>query len=229
MSAEELKAELESLQERLFAEKAEMARLKGENEKLSEQLTLGSSLGSGASEKVGRSSAHSSPRYWSRKRKPSQCERLKEEPQTLELLRQWERVEESEGVWYRGRRDQKEGRVKQLILPVSLQREGCMNAQFDGGKEVYTVVPLDESKPPKNVHRTELRVCGPRQQGETQGPKHRPSAVLYPAQVVRTFWLRSRMPFASSCPTATSLMPARKIGLKLLQLMPPRPLNMLKV
>ncbi|KAJ8332755.1 hypothetical protein SKAU_G00416510, partial [Synaphobranchus kaupii] len=51
MSAEELKAELESLQERLFAEKAEMARLRGENEKLSEQLTLGSSLGSGASEK----------------------------------------------------------------------------------------------------------------------------------------------------------------------------------
>lgn len=34
-------------------------------------------------------------------------------------------------------------------------------AQPDDTKAVFTVAPVDESCPPKNVHRTELRPCGP--------------------------------------------------------------------
>lgn len=70
-------------------------------------------------------------RYWGRAEKPSHEERLKESPGTLELLRQWERIVEDEGVLYRRREKPGEGPQKQLILPRALQGEAL--SQMHGG------------------------------------------------------------------------------------------------
>lgn len=37
----------------------------------------------------------------------------------------------------------------------------CVLERLDPDKAVYKVVPVDQSRPPKNVHRLELRRCGP--------------------------------------------------------------------
>ncbi|KAL1270081.1 hypothetical protein QQF64_032370 [Cirrhinus molitorella] len=39
----------------------------------------------------------------------------------------------------------------------------CVLKRLDSDKAVYKVVPVDRSQPPKNVHRLELRRCGPLQ------------------------------------------------------------------
>lgn len=62
-------------------------------------------------------------------------------------------------------------------------------------------------------------------QNQIWGPKHQPSAWSAVSCTWFTGIIISRMPFASRCPTATSLIPARKIGLQLSLLMPPRPVN----
>ncbi|KAJ8404520.1 hypothetical protein AAFF_G00337870 [Aldrovandia affinis] len=62
-------------------------------------------------------------RYWVQGRKPGPVERAKEDSQTLELLRQWERVVQEGGVFYRLFQDTRQGQVKQVVLPYSLQGE----------------------------------------------------------------------------------------------------------
>ncbi|KAJ8404516.1 hypothetical protein AAFF_G00337830 [Aldrovandia affinis] len=62
-------------------------------------------------------------RYWTQGRKPGPVERAKEDSQTLELLRQWERVVQEGGVFYRLFQDTRQGQVKQVVLPYSLQGE----------------------------------------------------------------------------------------------------------
>ncbi|KAJ8362385.1 hypothetical protein AAFF_G00376130, partial [Aldrovandia affinis] len=62
-------------------------------------------------------------RYWAQGRKPGPVERAKEDSQTLELLRQWERVVQEGGVFYRLFQDTRQGQVKQVVLPYSLQGE----------------------------------------------------------------------------------------------------------
>lgn len=39
----------------------------------------------------------------------------------------------------------------------------CVVERLDSEKAVYKVVPVDQSHPPKNMHRLELRHCGPLQ------------------------------------------------------------------
>ncbi|KAJ8280789.1 hypothetical protein GJAV_G00058990 [Gymnothorax javanicus] len=70
-------------------------------------------------------------KYWGRAEKPSREERLGESPGTLELLRQWERVVECDGVLYRQREKPGEGPQRQLILPRALQGE--VLSQMHGG------------------------------------------------------------------------------------------------
>ncbi|KAJ8377725.1 hypothetical protein AAFF_G00254590 [Aldrovandia affinis] len=55
-------------------------------------------------------------RYWVQGRKPGPVERAKEDSQTLELLRQWERVVQEGGVFYRLFQDTRQGQVKQVVL-----------------------------------------------------------------------------------------------------------------
>ncbi|KAJ8377726.1 hypothetical protein AAFF_G00254600 [Aldrovandia affinis] len=54
-------------------------------------------------------------------------------------------------------------KIQDLWMPVPFR----VLAQPDGKKPVYTVAPLDGSQDPKNVHRMELRPCGPE---ESEGP-----------------------------------------------------------
>ncbi|KAJ8006599.1 hypothetical protein DPEC_G00108920 [Dallia pectoralis] len=48
-------------------------------------------------------------------------------------------------------------KIQDLWLPAPYQ----VVARLGPNTPVYTVAPLDASKPPRNVHRTELRPCGP--------------------------------------------------------------------
>ncbi|KAI2657320.1 Cell division protein FtsB [Labeo rohita] len=48
-------------------------------------------------------------------------------------------------------------KIQDLWMPAPFK----VIAQPDNTKAVYTVAPVDGSCPPKNVHRTELRPCGP--------------------------------------------------------------------
>ncbi|KAJ7997148.1 hypothetical protein DPEC_G00225950 [Dallia pectoralis] len=48
-------------------------------------------------------------------------------------------------------------KIQDLWVPAPYQ----VVARLGPNKPVYTVAPLDASKPPRNVHRTELRPCGP--------------------------------------------------------------------
>ncbi|KAI3362576.1 hypothetical protein L3Q82_001611 [Scortum barcoo] len=61
--------------------------------------------------------------YWGRGSKPCREERDQECRGTVELLRQWGRMVELEGVLYRELCDQKEGLIRQLLLPAVLQGE----------------------------------------------------------------------------------------------------------
>ncbi|KAJ8358123.1 hypothetical protein AAFF_G00032700 [Aldrovandia affinis] len=54
-------------------------------------------------------------------------------------------------------------KIQDLWMPVPFR----VLAQPDGKKPVYTVAPLDGSQDPMNVHRMELRLCGPE---ESEGP-----------------------------------------------------------
>lgn len=62
-------------------------------------------------------------KYRARNSKPNRAERLLEEPRTVELLRQWKRLEENQGVLYRKRQDRHLGGVKQIVLPAALKQE----------------------------------------------------------------------------------------------------------
>ena len=62
-------------------------------------------------------------KYWSRGSKPGQVERAKEDDRTKELLRQWERLVQERGVLYRVFQDSRQGQVKQVVLPLSLQAD----------------------------------------------------------------------------------------------------------
>ncbi len=64
--------------------------------------------------------------YWGRAEKPNREERLSGSSGTLELLQQWERVVEGEGVLYRQREKPGEGPQRQLILPRAWLR-GAFN------------------------------------------------------------------------------------------------------
>ena len=56
--------------------------------------------------------------YWLRGVKPSREERMQGCHRTVGLLRQWGRIVEVEGVLYRRVCDQKEGAIRQLVLPA---------------------------------------------------------------------------------------------------------------
>lgn len=49
--------------------------------------------------------------YWSQRVKPSRLARAKEDGKTLELLRQWEKLVEEEGVLYRQFVDTRQGQI----------------------------------------------------------------------------------------------------------------------
>ncbi|KAL0202987.1 hypothetical protein M9458_001005, partial [Cirrhinus mrigala] len=61
--------------------------------------------------------------YWNRGGGPDKGERREESKDTLELLRQWDKVEEFEGILYRVVADARGGWVKQLLLPQVLKQE----------------------------------------------------------------------------------------------------------
>ncbi len=61
--------------------------------------------------------------YWSQRVKPGRLARAKEDGKTLELLRQWEKLVEEEGVLYRQFVDTRQGQIKQVLLPQSLKEE----------------------------------------------------------------------------------------------------------
>ncbi|KAL0203328.1 hypothetical protein M9458_001346, partial [Cirrhinus mrigala] len=48
----------------------------------------------------------------------------------------------------------------------------CVLERLDPDKAVYKVVPVDRSQPPKNVHRLELRRCGPLQREPVVSRQH---------------------------------------------------------
>ncbi|KAJ8364687.1 hypothetical protein SKAU_G00135180 [Synaphobranchus kaupii] len=54
--------------------------------------------------------------------------------------------------WARGQRPSREERAKESSRMVEL---------VDSQKPVHSVAPVDSSKPPRNVYRAELRLCGP--------------------------------------------------------------------
>ncbi|KAG1933989.1 interleukin-1 receptor accessory protein-like 1-A [Pimephales promelas] len=61
--------------------------------------------------------------YWSKGEGPDKKERKEESKDVLELLRQWDKVEAHEGVFYRVIADARGGWVKQLLLPQVLKQE----------------------------------------------------------------------------------------------------------
>ena len=61
--------------------------------------------------------------YWKLKRKPSYQERKQEPHDVLTLLRQWDRIDAEDGVWYRTVHDPKEGNFKQCLLPLVLRKK----------------------------------------------------------------------------------------------------------
>lgn len=61
--------------------------------------------------------------YWSQQVKPDRFARGKEDGKTLELLRQWERLVEENGVLYRRFVDTRQGQIKQVLLPQNLREE----------------------------------------------------------------------------------------------------------
>ena len=61
--------------------------------------------------------------YWNLKRKPSYQERKQEPHDVLTLLRQWDRIDAEDGVWYRTVHDPKEGNFKQCLLPLVLRKK----------------------------------------------------------------------------------------------------------
>ena len=70
-------------------------------------------------------------KYWRRGKGPSREERQSESTRVLELLRQWGRVVEREGVLYRKRDNPREGPQGQIIMPRALQKEVLV--QMHGG------------------------------------------------------------------------------------------------
>lgn len=61
--------------------------------------------------------------YWSKGEGPGKKERKEESKDALELLRQWDKVEDHEGIFYRVIADAGGGWVKQLLLPQVLKQE----------------------------------------------------------------------------------------------------------
>ena len=70
-------------------------------------------------------------KYWRRGERPSQEERRAESTRGLELLRQWDKVVERDGVLYRKRQNPREGPQEQIIMPRALQKEVLV--QMHGG------------------------------------------------------------------------------------------------
>lgn len=73
--------------------------------------------------------------YWLRGVKPSREERMRECHRTVGLLRQWGRIVEIEGVLYRRVCDQKEGAIRQLVLPAALQKEVLTRMHTEHGHQ----------------------------------------------------------------------------------------------
>lgn len=51
----------------------------------------------------------------------------------------------------------RQDKIQDLWMPTPCK----VIAEPDDSKAVYTIAPVDGSWPPKNIHRTELRPCGP--------------------------------------------------------------------
>uniref|UniRef100_A0A3B3H9D6 Gypsy retrotransposon integrase-like protein 1 n=1 Tax=Oryzias latipes TaxID=8090 RepID=A0A3B3H9D6_ORYLA len=62
-------------------------------------------------------------RFWDRGVGPSRTERRQLCPRAVELLRQWKRIVEVDGVLYRQFWGQREGQIRQIILPAILKDE----------------------------------------------------------------------------------------------------------
>ncbi|KAJ8010306.1 hypothetical protein DPEC_G00073670 [Dallia pectoralis] len=70
-------------------------------------------------------------KYWRRWTRPEKRERAEEDIKTVELLRQCDKIEESNGVLYRRFWDVRHGQVKQMLLPQGLQGE-VLQRMHDG-------------------------------------------------------------------------------------------------
>lgn len=74
--------------------------------------------------------------YWSRARKPNREERAKESKEVLELLREWKRIRERDGVLYREVQLPPARQVTlQLLLPKSLYKEVLTSLHNDHGHQ----------------------------------------------------------------------------------------------
>lgn len=63
-------------------------------------------------------------------------------------------------------------RGKNKIQDVWEDLPHCVLERLDPDKAVYKVVPVDQSRPPKNAHRLELRRCGPLQKEPVWSREH---------------------------------------------------------
>ncbi|CAJ1077980.1 hypothetical protein L3Q82_001611, partial [Xyrichtys novacula] len=70
-------------------------------------------------------------KYWQRGERPIREKRRAKSTRVLELLRQWERVVERKGVFYRKRESPRQGPQEQIIMPRALQTEVLV--QMHGG------------------------------------------------------------------------------------------------
>ncbi|KAL1270080.1 hypothetical protein QQF64_032369 [Cirrhinus molitorella] len=96
----------------------------GNADALSRQDFIGGEQQVGLKEMVSTTTAHAIsvfPEFQGRG--PDKGERREESKDTLELLRQWDKVEDSEGILYRVVADARGGWVKQLLLPEVLKQE----------------------------------------------------------------------------------------------------------
>lgn len=73
--------------------------------------------------------------YLSQQVKPGKLARAKEDGKTLELLRQWEKLIEEEGVLYRQFVDTRQGQIKQVLLPQSLKEEVLLGLHDEHGHQ----------------------------------------------------------------------------------------------